>query len=118
MALCGPAISQNVLDYAESGPAAPWVTVNDVPDSFEMGDDNNAQYLLVDQQWQVSSALSSTYRHYAIGLPSTDAVEENSTVTIDLDPAYQSVVVHSVQLRRGDTVIDLLNLADFDIFRE
>ncbi len=117
--LCGPALSQNVSDHATSGPPASWVIVNEVPSApFDLADETNVQYLLVDQQRRVSSTSSAYYRHYADRLPSARAVENNSTITINLDPAYQSVVLHRVQIRRDGEVIDLLDLSAFDIYRE
>ena len=117
--LSSPAISQNITDYAEVRPAASWVVLNDIPDTaFDFGEAITEQFLLADQQLRVSPTTTAFYRRFATRLPSASAVEENSTITVNFDPAYQRVIFHSVKLRRDDTVIDLLDLADFDIYRK
>ncbi|MEO1025035.1 MAG: DUF3857 domain-containing protein [Pseudomonadota bacterium] len=117
--LSSPAISQNVTDYAETGPVAPWVIRNDIPNTdFDFGEAATEQFLLVDKQRRVTPDSDAFYSHFASRLPSASAVEENSTITVNFDPTYERVIFHSVQLRRDDKVIDLLDLADFDVYRK
>ncbi|MEM7377934.1 MAG: DUF3857 domain-containing protein, partial [Pseudomonadota bacterium] len=76
-------------------------------------------YFLAD--WQSRSeriddpASSSQFSHFAMGLNSIDAVTDESQLSMDFDPIYQSVSVHYIHIWRDGQRIDQTRSARFDI---
>lgn len=114
-----PAASQDINKYVSVSPPATWIDKHNAPKTeFILGKDDETNYLLVDQQSRFSRSQQEYYRHYADKLRSPNSVEENSAVKINFDPAYQIVKIHHIRRIRGDDVKDILNLSEFDIYRE
>lgn len=54
------------------------------------------------QETQVHAELGQTYVQYAVRLESPQAVQNQSQWRIGFDPQTQSIVLHSIKIRRGD----------------
>ncbi len=71
---------------------------------------------LVDEQVHLSRA--ERYFRYADEFVNTAGLEENAEITIEFDPAYQTLTLHEVRLHRDGEVVDVLDLAnDLDLLR-
>jgi hypothetical protein len=69
----------------------------------------NLQYLLIDMQhhWEEKTR----YSHMAMRVLSQAGVEKSSQFTIDFDPSYQRVIVHTVRVIRNGKSLDRLGLS-------
>lgn len=114
----GPARADDATELAEKPPvAAPasWVErIAPVP-----ADPQNEQldYLLIDRQLRVEDHGSSFYSRFVMHLGNQAAVDDESQIQINYRPATDRVVLHSVSLRRGGTVIDQLQRARISTLR-
>ncbi len=68
-------------------------------------------YLLSDMQTRVEAHDKVLYRHYARKAINENGVEEIAHVEIRFDPAYQTLTLHSINVRRGGRVISKLGAA-------
>lgn len=113
-----PGHAQNISDHATIADAPPWVQPAQADrSSFQLGHDDAVEYLLSDRQVFFEEAQSHYYLRNVKRLNTSAAVEENSIVSVDFDPAYERVIFHSLRLWRGDEAIDLLDLSGFDLYR-
>lgn len=110
-----PAYAQNIEDYVSTGGPATWVEEQEIPSPDEPGGD--ARYLLVDSQVRVSRTTADGYYRYVEALTTPQLVEDGSTVTITLDPAFETVQLHHIRLIRDGTTDEILDLSKFDFFR-
>jgi hypothetical protein len=79
-----------------------------VPDG---GVANGVYYLLTDQQ--VYTEQAALYGHYAFRLTSASGVEENSSISITIDPDYQQLIWHKIDIVRDGIRIDQLANQEF-----
>lgn len=63
-------------------------------------------YLLLDRQIDVGAAGDELYRHVAVKVLSADGVAGVSQIDFPVDPTYQALVIHSLQVVRGGRAID------------
>lgn len=70
-------------------------------------------YLLSDNQ--ANPAAAEFYEHYSLQFLSSEGVENNSDVSISIDPDYQTLIWHRLRILRDGQVIDLLPTQDFRI---
>lgn len=75
-----------------------------VPDS---GSADGVYYLLSDQQVLPKEGLN--YKHYALRLISADGVEDYSSVSVNIDPDYQTLIWHRLDIIRDGVRIDQLD---------
>lgn len=68
-------------------------------------------YLLSDMQTRVEAHSKVLYRHYAMKAINENGVEEIAHVEIRFDPAYQTLTLHSINVRRKGRVISKLGAA-------
>jgi transglutaminase-like putative cysteine protease len=68
-------------------------------------------YLLNDVQTRVEAHDRFLYRHFAMKAINESGVEEIAHVEVPFDPAYQTLTLHSINVRRGGRVISKLNNA-------
>lgn len=80
----------------------------DLPDSRK-GVVKGSRTLLRDLQYNVIDRNQQS-RFVAIEyeLLSRGSVDENSTITIEFDPAYEQLIIHGIEIKRGGAVIDKL----------
>jgi len=68
-------------------------------------------YLLVDRQVMVKGETKQSYSHIAFKIQNEGGLENSSNVEIRFDPSYQTLLLHEVNIRRGDKVIPKLKVA-------
>ncbi len=68
-------------------------------------------YLLVDHQFKAEKSTTHRYSHYAVLLVNQVGLESNSQLKISFDPTYQTLSLHTIQLRRDGHVIDQLDMS-------
>ncbi len=113
------ATAQDVEEHLTIDVIPDWVDPA-IPDrsEFDLAKDEPVSYYVVDRQARFSAAEKEHYFHYVERLNTSSAVEENSTVKVNFDPEYQRVVFHSLKVWRDDVARDLLDPAEFQIYRE
>lgn len=108
------------MDWAQAAPAFSefkiekppvWVT-QIAPDTqtqlTQSQQSEGVSYLLVDRQILVQGNTRQTYYHSALKIQNESGLENSSNVEIRFDPSYQTLHLHSVQIRRGDKIIPKL----------
>lgn len=113
-----PAWAQDVADYVRVEPRPNWIVPVDIPD-FDREADAGRQsiYALSDHQNRFSLTTDDYSIRYVIDLLTSAAVDEEGTISLDFDPAYQSLSLHTVQITRGDDRIDAIDLSEAMVFR-
>ena len=117
VAVAGPAPAAAAPSWSR-GPIPVWVERVEVPQGpaqlpVEAGD---LDYPLV--EWQVRlGERTEQFSHVAQHLTNQAALADASQVSIDIDPASETVVLHQLQLRRGTQVIDQRQHARFSLLR-
>lgn len=94
------------LAQYEIGAAPAWVT----PEPFDRATkiprneiSDGVHYLLIDSQTRVHPGEETcTYRHIAIKVVNTNGIEDASQISIDFDPEYEQVTLHTVRMHRGE----------------
>lgn len=104
-----PAHAQGDNEPIRFGPAESWVEIIDPPaEPYRLPagaqiDAHGMDVLSVQQRYTAQS--TETYHRFRSTFQSTQAVLSNDSFYILIDPAYQHVVVHHVDVYRGDEVI-------------
>jgi transglutaminase-like putative cysteine protease len=94
------------------GPAPGWIEHIAADDKAVIPKEqvsDGVYYLLTDIQTRVEARDQTQYRHYATKALNENGVEDVSHIAISFDPAYQTLTLHSVQVRRGGKVIPKLS---------
>ena len=113
MALC-PAASGTAFAMQKEyriGPAPAWVKRIASAEAPVVPVEQLTQgvyYLLSDIQVRVEPRTKIAYRHLAAKAVNGTGVEEIAHVEISFDPSYQSLTLHSINVRRGARVISKL----------
>lgn len=98
--------------------AAEWVDAIKRPvRTFELGGDREINYLLVNRQYKFEKADTERYYHYVDELLTPNAVEKNSTITVNFDPAYQTVIFHQLHRIRKGVEVDIFDMSRLDLYR-
>jgi hypothetical protein len=66
-------------------------------------------YLLVDRQFQVKGKSRQFFSHIATKILNESGLENTSNIEIRFDPSYQTLLLHTVNVRRGERTIQKLN---------
>ena len=109
--------------YAQGYRIAPvpdWVkSVQPLPDNQadQQNNSNGMSYLLVDEQWQVREDRQSHYAHIVSKALNSSGVEEVSQISIDFDPAYQSLLLHRIVIHRDDRILDRIDRSQIDLIQ-
>lgn len=75
-------------------------------------------YLLVDRQVRVPErGKQEAFYHYATQIVNQSGLEREAQINIEFDPAYQSVVLHRVQLWRDGRKIDQMGQAKLSLLQ-
>lgn len=88
-----------------------WITITNV-DYSKTTLDAEAEdgYADMNYEQQVSLEQQAVYYKKAIHILSEAGVQNQSQVSVDFDPSYQTLVFHSIKLIRGNETIDQLKL--------
>jgi len=112
------AYSQTVSQYVTSGERASWIDVQSVPSTeTTLSVEGSEFYRLVDYQRRISKNQNYSYRHFALELKTSDAVQDNSNFSVSFHPSYQKVKIHALNLIRDGERLNRLDLSQFDIYR-
>lgn len=117
--LCtGWAVAQDVADYVRVTDVPNWVVPVTIPD-FDQEDykDRETVWPLVDYQERIDQTREDLTYRYVVDLLSASAVEQQGTITIDFDPAYQTLRLHEISLTRNGQTIDVIDLNEAMVFR-
>jgi transglutaminase-like putative cysteine protease len=101
-------------------PVPDWVkSVQPLPDdqADQQNNSNGVSYLLVDEQWQIREGRQSHYAHIVDKALNSSGVEEVSQISIDFDPAYQSLILHQIRIHRDDRILDRINRSQIDLIQ-
>lgn len=118
IAIASPSLAQNIDAYVSFAPEPDWVESLE-PDltPFDMAKGDPVEYLLYEQQANVDPDTSIGFIHQIRRLTTSAAIEENSNFTVNFDPEYQRVEIHTLRVWRGDTFRDFNDLSEFHLFR-
>ena len=102
LGIASPAFAAEALKF---GPAPAWVQPAAIPDAKP----TEAPYmiLLSDQQMRFDQGKTTTYGESAIQIQTPQGLAAGN-ISFSWDPATDSVTVNTLQIRRGDKVIDVL----------
>lgn len=102
------------------GPPPRWIERHAVELPVDLPPDQVSQgvhYLLIDTQIRVDGAERTVYRHTASKAVNEHGVEQAANVEIAFDPSYQTLVLHAINVRRGDIVIPKLSLSAIKVLQ-
>ena len=118
LSLHASAYAQTVDQYVSAGERASWIELQSVPDSeTSLNVEGGEFYRLVDYQRRISKTRNDRYRHFALELKTSDAVQDNSNFSVSFHPSYQNVKIHALNLIRKGERLNRLDLSQFDIYR-
>lgn len=95
-------------ERVQIGPAAGWIDRCYYDKHFTPKIRGEITFLL--QDVQINAELGQTYGHHALRLESQRAVQERSQWRIGIEPQTQSIVLHSIKIRRGDAETEHVSL--------
>lgn len=101
-------------------PAPGWVKPAHIPAGDKMKQQNNSNgeaFLLVDFQWQVNEGQQSQYRHLVTKALNTTGVAEVSQISIDFDPIYETLVLHTINIQRDGRIIDRIDRTQINLIQ-
>lgn len=78
---------------------------------------NDVSYLLVDRQWLADDTTQQQYGHFATKALNTSGVSSIAQVTVDFDPAYETVTLHKLQIHRDGRILDRLTRSRIDVLQ-
>lgn len=102
-------------------PVPDWVkSIQPLPDYHpdQQNNSNGMSYLLVDEQWQVREGGQSHYAHIVNKALNSTGVEEVSQISIDFDPAYQSLLLHRILIHRNGRILDRIDRSQIDLIQQ
>ena len=88
--------------------APDWITVNQVSSQFFPDSKTETSYFLVDRQTNVAKE-TEFYSRTVLRLNTPTGVENNSQLTFDFDPSYESLIIHKIDVIREGKVLNKLN---------
>lgn len=104
VALAGPAFAADELAF---GPPPGWVTVQPVPDRAAGSAEGPVDFLLSDAQVKLEPESATSYAHYAIRFNNAQGLAAGNVIA-GWNPAFDTVTIHKVVLRRAGQQIDVL----------
>jgi len=99
-------------------PIPEWTKQRSLPESkTKMDPSSGEEWLLIDRQQRVTDNNSEKYVHVAKRILNASGINANTRVAISYDPSYQTLAIHSLQIRRGDKIISQLNPHQITVLR-
>jgi TPR repeat protein/transglutaminase-like putative cysteine protease len=96
--------SERAAQRFSQGPAPTWVASVQAPAPVELLEPQTIR--LCDIQIRSTSDGETIFTHYLLRANNTAGVGSLGQLTIDFNPAFQSLVLHSLHVLRGNAVID------------
>ncbi|WP_020415039.1 DUF3857 domain-containing transglutaminase family protein [Microbulbifer variabilis] len=101
-----------------TSPVPEWVTNVVIPEVSKTPNgkiQNGVHYLLLDTQVKVGEEKAPDYFfRMAENIINQEGVDESSQISINYDPVYQKVVLHSINVIRNGEVLNKINTARMD----
>jgi transglutaminase-like putative cysteine protease len=88
-----------------------WITQVAADTSAELPQSKQSDgvsYLLIDRQVLIQGSSKQSYSHTAFKIQNESGLESAANIEIRFDPSYQTLLLHSVSIRRGDKTISKL----------
>lgn len=98
--------SGNAADSFSIAPPAAWVNVQTQLDSATNAGDENVRYILID--YQANVPRHEHYRRIVEEAENANGVQDCVQLSIDYDPSYQHLVIHTICIRRGTNILNRL----------
>jgi transglutaminase-like putative cysteine protease len=96
-----------------TGPRPRWVTAieGDIRGEASRSEPtpNGRRYILSDRQVRDVDDASETYSRWAMTITNESGLQDAAQINIEFDPTYQTLVLHSVVVRRGAEVFNRLD---------
>lgn len=99
-----PALAKDALQF---GPAPAWVVPQAIPAAPANTKDQPTALLLQDQQTLLEPGKISTFSELAFKIQKPEGLAAGN-LSIDWNPATDTMTVHKLEIRRGNAVIDVL----------
>ena len=74
-------------------------------------------YLLVDIQENPKARIGEAYRKYAEMVVNQEGIRTVSQISINFDPSYQKLIVHSIKVYRNENIFDKLHIENISILQ-
>lgn len=99
-------------------PCSNWVKSTPLKsfDSLEISQTNPDSYLLLD--FQIEADEKEQYYNVIRHLSSSAAIQENSVVTLEFDPSYESIILHKLGVFRKNVYIDKIDTARMEFVQQ
>lgn len=101
--------SQKQKNGYSIGNTPAWVINNRYNPSHRLTSTQSSQYLLIDQQINVTSTAQNFYRYVTRPL-SQVGVDQSSEIQIVFNPAFQRLILHSIQIIRNENTRDITQI--------
>jgi tetratricopeptide (TPR) repeat protein len=117
--VCCTGLSASVMasERLEFAPAPAWIESTSTTDS-EKSTDAPVRYLLTDQQVNLTADTIETYNRTVLKIQTPQGLNFASQVALAWQPETDTLIVHTLQVRRGNQTLSLLTGSDsFTILR-
>lgn len=94
-------------DKFSKGPAPAWATAVAVPAAKPSPEPNTMR--LADTQLRWDETGADYYFHRVLQANNSGGIQQLGQVQLDFNPAYQTMVLHTLKILRNDTVIDKMD---------
>ena len=110
----------DTADPVSVGPMPDWADRIPLPD-----DDDNAptqlpvgtRYLLIDHQVHHGDPGVEAFAHVAKKIVSHQGVQEGAELSFDVDPSYQQLILHTIQIHRGTNILNRLDRSNMKVLQ-
>lgn len=111
-ALCVFCLPANAVEDSTNwsiGSRPSWVIdFGKLPATNRVSSKDSAGELFLVYEEQVNTETQERYCHFAKAILNSSGVQDGSSISVDFDPAYQHLELHSVRVRRGTNSVDEL----------
>lgn len=101
-------------------PPGGWVTPMAVPSDYVIPKDDvedGIYDVLTDDQTRVGDGGVERYRRVAYEILNDAGIEGYSSLSIEYDPSYQTVILHHIRIQRGNRIIEQLDPDRIELLR-
>lgn len=75
------------------------------------------KYLLIDRQINLEEKQISRYQHFAVAISNTVGLEQASQLSFEFDPAYETLIIHRIDVIRNGQILSRLEPNEFHLFQ-
>ncbi|MGN6493991.1 MAG: DUF3857 domain-containing transglutaminase family protein [Agriterribacter sp.] len=95
-----------------------WVTVNDYTNEFAFEQEIEDGYADIAFDKQISVAQKTIFSRTVLKIVSEAGIQNASKISVSFDPSYQTLYFHTMQVIRGNNVINQLDLSKMKIIQQ